>query len=105
MGHHTLEVGKKRSADPEMFPLMDVKTVGSFYYENFQFSGMVPFKRPAAEKSGIPVYQPGATTYQQLMQPYVPVSCEYPPQQQQHQQQQQQQPICSAITTTTTTTA
>ncbi|XP_015029779.2 muscleblind-like protein 2 isoform X18 [Drosophila virilis] len=39
-----------------------------------QFSGMVPFKRPAAEKSGIPVYQPGATTYQQLMQPYVPVS-------------------------------
>ncbi|XP_062134985.1 muscleblind-like protein 2 isoform X28 [Drosophila sulfurigaster albostrigata] len=39
-----------------------------------QFSGMVPFKRPAAEKSGIPVYQPGATTYQQLMPPYVPVS-------------------------------
>ncbi|XP_054090569.1 protein muscleblind isoform X26 [Zeugodacus cucurbitae] len=41
------------------------------------FSGMVPFKRPAAEKSGIPVYQPGATTYQQLMQlqqPFVPVS-------------------------------
>lgn len=40
----------------------------------------VPFKRPAADKSGIPVYQPG-TTYQQLMQlqqPYVPVSCEYP---------------------------
>jgi len=61
---------------------------------------MVPFKRPAAEKSGIPVYQPGATAYQQLMQPYVPVSCEYPqqqqppPQQQQlHQQQQQQQPL------------
>ncbi|XP_054090568.1 protein muscleblind isoform X25 [Zeugodacus cucurbitae] len=56
---------------------MDVKTVGSFYYENFAFSGMVPFKRPAAEKSGIPVYQPGATTYQQLMQlqqPFVPVS-------------------------------
>ncbi|XP_037914181.1 flocculation protein FLO11 isoform X8 [Hermetia illucens] len=45
------------------------------------FSGMVPYKRPAAEKSGIPVYQPGATTYQQLMQlqqPFVPVSCEYP---------------------------
>ncbi|XP_055838494.1 mucin-2 isoform X10 [Episyrphus balteatus] len=44
------------------------------------FSGMVPFKRPAGEKSGIPVYQPGATTYQQLMQlqqPFVPVSCEY----------------------------
>ncbi|XP_016988686.1 protein muscleblind isoform X20 [Drosophila rhopaloa] len=75
MGHHTLELGKKRAADTtDMFPLMDVKTVGSFYYENFQFSGMVPFKRPAAEKSGIPVYQPGATAYQQLMQPYVPVS-------------------------------
>ncbi|XP_037914182.1 homeobox protein 5 isoform X9 [Hermetia illucens] len=60
---------------------MDMKTVGSFYYENFAFSGMVPYKRPAAEKSGIPVYQPGATTYQQLMQlqqPFVPVSCEYP---------------------------
>uniref|UniRef100_A0A182UDE8 Muscleblind-like CCCH zinc finger domain-containing protein n=1 Tax=Anopheles melas TaxID=34690 RepID=A0A182UDE8_9DIPT len=44
------------------------------------FPGMVPFKRSAGEKSGIPVYQPGAT-YQQLMQlqqPFVPVSCEYP---------------------------
>lgn len=42
---------------------------------------MVPYKRTAADKSGIPVYQPGATTYQQLMQlqqPFVPVSCEYP---------------------------
>lgn len=41
---------------------------------------MVPYKRPAADKSGVPVYQPNATTYQQLMQlqqPYVPVSCEY----------------------------
>jgi muscleblind protein len=41
---------------------------------------MVPYKRPAADKSGIPVYQPSATTYQQLMQlqqPFVPVSCEY----------------------------
>ncbi|XP_031628675.1 putative uncharacterized protein DDB_G0286901 isoform X4 [Contarinia nasturtii] len=60
---------------------MDMKSVGSFYYENFAFPGMgVPFKRPAADKSGIPVYQPG-TTYQQLMQlqqPFVPVSCEYP---------------------------
>ncbi|XP_077292197.1 splicing regulator muscleblind isoform X5 [Arctopsyche grandis] len=39
--------------------------------------GMVPFKRAAADKSGMPVYQP-ATTYQQLMQlqqPFVPVSC------------------------------
>lgn len=44
------------------------------------FAGMLPYKRPAADKSGIPVYQPGAT-YQQLMQlqqPFVPVSCEYP---------------------------
>lgn len=44
---------------------------------------MVPFKRPATDKSGMPVYPPGAataTTYQQLMQlqhPFVPVSCEY----------------------------
>lgn len=43
---------------------------------------MMPYKRPAADKSGMPVYQPGATTYQQLMQlqqPFVPVSCEYIP--------------------------
>jgi muscleblind protein len=76
---------------------MDMKTMGSFYYENFTnndqnyctylsgvptkiyqtFPGMVPYKRPAADKSGIPVYQPSATTYQQLMQlqqPFVPVS-------------------------------
>lgn len=42
---------------------------------------MMPYKRPAADKSGMPVYQPSATTYQQLMQlqqqPFVPVSCEY----------------------------
>lgn len=41
---------------------------------------MVPYKRAAVDKSGMPVYQPG-TTYQQLMQlqqPFVPVSCEYP---------------------------
>ncbi|KAG5899163.1 hypothetical protein JTB14_028999 [Gonioctena quinquepunctata] len=60
---------------------MDMKSVGSFYYENFAFpAGMVPYKRPAADKSGVPVYQPNATTYQQLMQlqqPFVPVSCEY----------------------------
>ncbi|XP_034941185.1 uncharacterized protein [Chelonus insularis] len=45
------------------------------------FPGMVPYKRPAGDKSGMPVYQAtGATTYQQLMQlpqPFVPVSCEY----------------------------
>ena len=42
---------------------------------------MVPYKRPAADKSGMPVYQPNATPYQQLMPlqqpPFVPVSCEY----------------------------
>lgn len=40
---------------------------------------MVPYKRTAAEKSGIPIYQPSATNYQQLMhmqQPFVPISCE-----------------------------
>ncbi|KOC70154.1 hypothetical protein WH47_08415 [Habropoda laboriosa] len=64
-----------------MIRKMDMKSVGSFYYENFAFPGMVPYKRPAGDKSGMPVYQPtGATTYQQLMQlqqPFVPVSCEY----------------------------
>uniref|UniRef100_A0A336M1F7 CSON009785 protein n=1 Tax=Culicoides sonorensis TaxID=179676 RepID=A0A336M1F7_CULSO len=59
----SLDVGKKRAAESDMLPMA--------------FHGMVPFKRPAADKSGIPVYQPGATTYQQLMQlqqPFVPVS-------------------------------
>ncbi|XP_061378848.1 muscleblind-like protein 3 isoform X1 [Danaus plexippus] len=59
---------------------MDMKSVGSFYYDNFAFPGVVPYKRQAADKAGVPVYQP-ATTYQQLMQlqqPFVPVSCEYP---------------------------
>ncbi|XP_065074386.1 muscleblind-like protein 2 isoform X1 [Ochlerotatus camptorhynchus] len=72
-----LEAGKKRAADNDMIQMMDMKTMGSFYYENFAFPGMVPYKRSAADKSGIPVYQPGATTYQQLMQlqqPFVPVS-------------------------------
>lgn len=85
---------------------MDMKAIGSIYYENFvsvvnkakreralkdvaeanvcplfasQIPGMVPYKRPAADKSGIPVYQPSANNYQQLMhmqQPFVPVSCE-----------------------------
>lgn len=76
-GHSPLEAGKKRSADNDMIQMMDMKTMGSFYYENFAFPGMVPYKRTAADKSGIPVYQPGATTYQQLMQlqqPFVPVS-------------------------------
>ncbi|XP_035892740.1 ankyrin repeat domain-containing protein 17 [Anopheles stephensi] len=79
-GQSPLEVGKKRAAENDMIQMMDMKTMGSIYYENFAFPGMVPFKRSAGEKSGIPVYQPGAT-YQQLMQlqqPFVPVSCEYP---------------------------
>uniref|UniRef100_A0A182P7K9 C3H1-type domain-containing protein n=1 Tax=Anopheles epiroticus TaxID=199890 RepID=A0A182P7K9_9DIPT len=63
-GQSPLEVGKKRAADSDMIQMA--------------FPGMVPFKRTAGEKSGIPVYQPGAT-YQQLMQlqqPFVPVSCD-----------------------------
>ena len=52
-----------------------------FFFLLQAFPGMVPYKRPAGDKSGMPVYQPtGATTYQQLMQlqqPFVPVSCEY----------------------------
>ncbi|XP_037914184.1 ras guanine nucleotide exchange factor E isoform X11 [Hermetia illucens] len=64
---------------PQAVPVAQQKIPRSDRIE--AFSGMVPYKRPAAEKSGIPVYQPGATTYQQLMQlqqPFVPVSCEYP---------------------------
>lgn len=39
---------------------------------------MVPYKRAAGDKSGVPVYQQSAATaYQQLLQPFVPVSCEY----------------------------
>ncbi|XP_018058649.1 PREDICTED: uncharacterized protein LOC108693943 isoform X3 [Atta colombica] len=88
-GMASIELGKKRMRDsnddllmvPRLMHGMDMKSVGSFYYENFAFPGMVPYKRPAADKSGVPVYQPtGATTYQQLMQlqqPFVPVSCEY----------------------------
>ncbi|XP_063913341.1 muscleblind-like protein 2a isoform X1 [Zophobas morio] len=79
-----LEIGKKRPREPSTADtdllLMDMKSVGSFYYDNFAFPAMMPYKRPAADKSGVPVYQPNATTYQQLMQlqqPFVPVSCEY----------------------------
>ncbi|CRK87958.1 CLUMA_CG001744, isoform A [Clunio marinus] len=45
------------------------------------YPGMVPYKRPAGDKSSIPIYQPNTTNYQQIMhmqQPFVPVSCEYP---------------------------
>ncbi|XP_031779027.1 transcriptional regulator of filamentous growth FLO8 isoform X6 [Nasonia vitripennis] len=78
----SIELGKKRMRDSnDDLLMMDMKSVGSLYYENFAFPGMVPYKRPAGDKSGVPVYQPtGATTYQQLMQlqqPFVPVSCEY----------------------------
>ncbi|XP_045487607.1 muscleblind-like protein isoform X2 [Pieris rapae] len=80
-GSATSEAGKKRPAPAELEPPpMDMKSVGSFYYDNFAFPGVVSYKRPAADKAGVPVYQP-PTTYQQLMQlqqPFVPVSCEYP---------------------------
>ncbi|XP_073980033.1 splicing regulator muscleblind isoform X2 [Rhodnius prolixus] len=71
---------RKRPHDPaDDLILMDMKSVGSFYYENFAFPGMVPYKRTAGDKSGVPVYQPASATYQQLLQPFVPVSCEYRP--------------------------
>ncbi|XP_039280133.1 wiskott-Aldrich syndrome protein homolog 1 isoform X8 [Nilaparvata lugens] len=79
------EVGRKRARDPtDDILLMDMKSVGSFYYENFAaFPGMVPYKRAAGDKAGVPVYQPAsgaaAAAYQQLLQPFVPVSCEYRP--------------------------
>ncbi|XP_044267109.1 muscleblind-like protein 1 isoform X7 [Tribolium madens] len=80
-----LEIGKKRPREPSTADtdllLMDMKSVGSFYYDSFAFPAMMPYKRPAADKSGVPVYQPNATTYQQLMQlqqPFVPVSCAVP---------------------------
>nr|XP_029723089.1 mucin-5AC-like isoform X5 [Aedes albopictus] len=79
--HPPLHLQAQIKAAQSRATAMDMKTMGSFYYENFAFPGMVPYKRTAADKSGIPVYQPGATTYQQLMQlqqPFVPVSCEYP---------------------------
>lgn len=46
------------------------------------FPGLMPYKRPAPDNKGYPLYQPSAAAYQQLMQlqsqqPYVPVSCEY----------------------------
>ncbi|XP_045521150.1 muscleblind-like protein isoform X5 [Pieris brassicae] len=81
-GSATSEAGKKRPAPAELEPPpMDMKNVGSFYYDNFAFPGVVSYKRPAADKAGVPVYQP-PTTYQQLMQlqqPFVPVSCCAPP--------------------------
>ncbi|XP_069950381.1 uncharacterized protein mbl isoform X1 [Cherax quadricarinatus] len=65
------ELGKKRGRDPSDELLM-------------AFPGMVPYKRPAGDKSGVPVYQPtGSAAYQQALmqqlggQSFVPVSCEY----------------------------
>ncbi|XP_050730233.1 muscleblind-like protein 2a isoform X2 [Eriocheir sinensis] len=66
------ELGKKRGRDPGDELLM-------------AFPGMgVPYKRPAGDKSGLPVYQPGGSAaYQQALmqqlggQSFVPVSCEY----------------------------
>nr|XP_045606980.1 nuclear pore complex protein Nup153-like isoform X3 [Procambarus clarkii] len=65
------ELGKKRGRDPSDDLLM-------------AFPGMVPYKRPAGDKSGVPVYQPtGSAAYQQALmqqlggQSFVPVSCEY----------------------------
>ena len=75
--HPPLHLQAQIKAAQSRASAMDMKSVGSFYYENFAFPGMVPYKRPAADKSGVPVYQPNATTYQQLMQlqqPFVPVS-------------------------------
>ncbi|XP_025412752.1 protein muscleblind isoform X1 [Sipha flava] len=59
---------------------MDMKAVGTFYYENFAFPGMMQYKRAAGDKSGIPVFQQNSGAYQQLLQPFVPtVSFAAPP--------------------------
>ncbi|KAJ8961129.1 hypothetical protein NQ318_008807 [Aromia moschata] len=102
----------------EYDPIMTLNFI-AVEFQSFQAfpAGMVPYKRPAADKSGVPVYQPNATTYQQLMQlqqPFVPVS--FPeaihsvsstsqPQQQQQQQQQQLAKESDAISCVTTTAA
>ncbi|KAL4100664.1 hypothetical protein QTP88_020699 [Uroleucon formosanum] len=59
---------------------MDMKAVGTFYYENFAFPGMMQYKRAAGDKSGMPVFQQNTGAYQQLLQPFVPtVSFAAPP--------------------------
>ncbi|VVC29814.1 Hypothetical protein CINCED_3A023470 [Cinara cedri] len=59
---------------------MDMKAVGTFYYENFAFPGMMQYKRAAGDKSGIPVFQQNAGGYhQQLLQPFVPTVSFAPP--------------------------
>ncbi|CAO1426437.1 unnamed protein product [Diamesa serratosioi] len=46
---------------------MDMKSIGPTYYENYTFPGMVPYKTPVSDKSGVPVYHPSANVYQQVM--------------------------------------
>ncbi|CAO1393307.1 unnamed protein product [Diamesa tonsa] len=77
-----LTIGKKRPAEHQL-QMDHMNKMGSYYYENFNFPGMLPYKRPAQDKQpGISIYQPSAAAYQQLMQlqqqpSFVPVSCEY----------------------------
>lgn len=65
-----IEIGKKRPHDPTDDFILAIP-------------GMIPYnKRPAVEKSGVPVYQPGTTAYQQalamqLQQPFVPVTFDF----------------------------
>ncbi|CAO1380683.1 unnamed protein product [Diamesa serratosioi] len=79
---HVVDSGKKRPAEHQL-QMDHMNKMGSYYYENFNFPGMMPYKRPAQDKQpGISIYQPTAAAYQQLMQlqqqpSFVPVSCEY----------------------------
>ncbi|CAG2164986.1 unnamed protein product [Oppiella nova] len=71
-----LPAGKKRSRDPSDEFVMSSGAVETF-------PGVVPLsKRPALEKSGVPVYQPsGSAAYQQALamhQSFVPLSFYYP---------------------------
>ncbi|XP_050426189.1 protein muscleblind isoform X2 [Adelges cooleyi] len=60
---------------------MDMKAVGTLYYDNFAFPGMMQYKRAGNDKNGMPVFhQQSSGTYQQLLQPFVPtVSFAAPP--------------------------
>ncbi|XP_023227461.1 muscleblind-like protein 1 isoform X3 [Centruroides sculpturatus] len=80
---HVVEtlVGKKRPRDHAddliLIPSAEQGVCGTLFQA---FPGMVPYtKRPALDKSGIPVYQPSTAAYQQALamqvqQPFVPVS-------------------------------
>ncbi|CAG7726026.1 unnamed protein product [Allacma fusca] len=66
---------------PRADRLEEWKTNGCYVLNTQTYPGMVAYKRPAGDKSGVPVYQPAntpsAAAYQQLMQlqqPFVPVS-------------------------------